>query len=230
MYCAKCGVELADTEKVCPLCGTKAYHPDIVRGEGEKLYPDKKYPKERTGFFTPVFMTCAFILPALIVFLCDIQFNSAVTWSGYVMLALLLGYIMLILPLWFRNPNPVIFVPCDFVAIGGYLVYINAITDGDWFMSFAFPITGCIGIIVVTVVTLMRYVPKGRFFIFGGASIALGAFMLLMEFLMSITFAGVNFIGWSLYPMIALAVIGAFLLFIGICRPARMYMERHFFI
>ena len=31
MYCANCGVKLADSEKVCPLCKTVAYHPDIKR-------------------------------------------------------------------------------------------------------------------------------------------------------------------------------------------------------
>ena len=31
MYCVKCGVELADSEKKCPLCGTPVFHPDIPR-------------------------------------------------------------------------------------------------------------------------------------------------------------------------------------------------------
>ena len=39
MYCVKCGVKLADSEKICPLCGTKAYHPDIERGEVNAIYP-----------------------------------------------------------------------------------------------------------------------------------------------------------------------------------------------
>ena len=34
------------------------------------------------------------------------------------------------LPLWFRRPNPVIFVPVDFAAIGLYLLYINFATGG----------------------------------------------------------------------------------------------------
>ena len=31
MYCVKCGVELADSQRVCPLCGTRVFHPDIPR-------------------------------------------------------------------------------------------------------------------------------------------------------------------------------------------------------
>ena len=39
MYCVKCGVELADGEKQCPLCGTRVYHPDIQTNEAFPPYP-----------------------------------------------------------------------------------------------------------------------------------------------------------------------------------------------
>ena len=39
MYCIKCGVELADSEKVCPLCGTRVFHPDLPLPDGEAPYP-----------------------------------------------------------------------------------------------------------------------------------------------------------------------------------------------
>ena len=45
MYCVKCGVELADTENKCPLCGTAVYHPDIQREAVQPNYP--MYVKER---------------------------------------------------------------------------------------------------------------------------------------------------------------------------------------
>ena len=34
MYCIKCGVELADSERVCPLCGTRVFHPDLPCAAG----------------------------------------------------------------------------------------------------------------------------------------------------------------------------------------------------
>ena len=46
MYCVKCGVKLEDTEKMCPLCGTVVFHPDIKRDEVERLYPENNYPKQ----------------------------------------------------------------------------------------------------------------------------------------------------------------------------------------
>ena len=29
MYCVKCGVELGDSEKTCPLCGTSVFYTDM---------------------------------------------------------------------------------------------------------------------------------------------------------------------------------------------------------
>ena len=49
MYCIKCGVELADSEKVCPLCGTRVFHPDLPQSEGEAPFPPD--PRGKTEEF-----------------------------------------------------------------------------------------------------------------------------------------------------------------------------------
>lgn len=231
MYCVKCGVKLADTEKVCPLCETKVYHPELVQEEGENIYPKNQYPaKESRALGWPIFVTVVFMIPLLITLVCDLRLNGAVTWSGYVIGALILAYITFILPTWFRTPNLVVFVPCSFGAAGLYLLYINCITGGGWFLTFAFPVTGCVGAIVTTVTVLLRYLKKGRLYIIGGALVALGAVAPLIEFLLDYTFKAYRFVGWSFYTLIGVAMIGGYLIFLGICRPAREVMERKFFI
>lgn len=231
MYCINCGVKLADTEKRCPLCGMEAFHPDLVRGEAELLYPSHRYPVPQVNSrAAQIIVTTMALMALLITLVCDIQINGRVTWSGYVAGALLVGYVVFVLPFWFRRPNPVVFVPCGFAAIGLYLLYINCVTGGHWFLSFAFPVTGCVGLIVTTVVVLLRYLHRGRLYIFGGAAIALGAFMPLMEFLIYATFNRPRFMVWSMYPLIALVLLGGMLIFLAICRPARETMERKFFL
>ena len=64
----------------------------------------------------------------------------------------------------------------------------------------------------------------------GGAAVALGLFMPLMEFLIYITFDLSRFAVWSFYPLIALVLIGGMLIFLAIYRPARETMERKFFL
>lgn len=231
MYCISCGVKLADSEKKCPLCGVEVFHPHLQRKQQEPLYPlsDNK-EKEVSPWGIRLLVTILYLLPLVTVFLCDWPVNGEITWSGYVIGALLLCYVMVMLPLWFRHPNPVIFVPIDFAAVAVYLLYINWALKGNWFMSFAFPVTGFCALLVTAVVTLTRYVRRGRLYVFGGAAVLAGLFLPVMELLLYITFDPISFMGWSFYPMGALVLFGLLLIFLGICRPAREMMERKFFL
>jgi len=83
-------------------------------------------------------------------------------------------------------------------------------------------------LITCAVVTLMYYLRRGRLYILGGALTALGAFMLLIEFLLGLTF-GLPFVGWSIYPLAALVLLGGLLLYFAINQSARETMERKLF-
>ena len=231
MYCINCGVKLADTERQCPLCGTVPFHPDIPMVETEPLYPENRQPVTQISPLAALIVTTtAFLVALLVTLLCDLRICGGITWSGYVIGALFTAYEIFILPFWFKKPNPVIFVPCAFAMIGLYLSYINFATEGDWFLSFALPIVGFTGLTVTAVVTLMRYVRRGRLYIFGGAAIATGLFAPVMEFLLNLTFGFTHGLVGSFYPLTALVLIGGMLIFLAICRPARESMERRFFI
>ena len=229
MYCVQCGVKLNDTENKCPLCNTVVYHPNIKRNDKQPLYPANKMPKNTSGSKAlNGAVIILFLIPIIICFISDLQINKSLDWSGYVIGALTVSYITFALPMWFRKPNPVIFVPCDFAAIALYLLYIDLFTSGGWYLSFALPVVIGIAVIVCTVVTLIYYLRKGRLYIIGSAFIALGGFMLLMEQLMDITF-GLKFIFWSVYPLISLVMLGGLLIYLGINKTARDAIERKLF-
>lgn len=231
MYCIQCGVKLADTEKQCPLCQTRVFHPDFPLKDAPSLYPGKTHPAVKPRSHGGLIIVSAlFLLCLLMAALCDLQLSGGITWSGFVIGAILMSYVILVLPFWFRSPNPVIFVPCGFGAVLLYLLYIDLTIGGGWFLSLAFPVTGGIGLIVTAVVALVRYVRRGKLYIFGGAAIAMGGMVLLMEFLINYTFRFPRFIGWSLYPLVVLVLLGGLLIFLAIYRPARETMERKFFI
>ncbi len=231
MYCINCGVKLGSTEHKCPLCGTVPYHPDISRAVTDELYPKNQHPVTMVSpLGALIVISCIFFLPMIITLLCDVRINGVVTWSGFVIGAIMLAYELIILPMWFKKPNPIIFVPCGFAAVGLYLLYINLATNGDWFLSFAFPVVGTVGAIISAVVTLTWLIRRGVLYIFGGAFIALGLFTPLMEFLMNYTFEIKHGLIWSYYPLIALVFLGGLLIFFAVCRPARESMERKMFI
>lgn len=232
MYCVRCGVALADTEKQCPLCQTVVYHPALKQADVPPLYPRDRMPPPHVrpwGMLMIVTMLL-FLLPISICMVCDWQINGVINWSGYVTGALVLLYVMTVLPSWFRHPNPVIFVPASFCAVGLYLLYINFATGGNWFLSFAFPVTGSFCLLVTAVVTLTYYLPRGRLYIFGGAFLALGGLMLLLEFLLHITFGLPGLGTWSFYPLIVFTLLGIGLILIALIPPLRESLERKFFV
>ncbi|MBE6981526.1 MAG: hypothetical protein E7437_04290 [Ruminococcaceae bacterium] len=230
MYCVNCGVKLADTESRCPLCGVRAYHPDLSRTPADPLYPQDAGPHEVDSHGLRIAVSAAFLLAALVCFLCDLQLSGGISWSGYAMGGILIAYSVFVLPGWFKAPNPVILIPCVFLLIHGYLLYISLITDGAWYLSFAFPVAGFVGVLATAVAGLLRYISKGAVYVIAGAVIALGAFMPLMGFLLNLTFFTPSFAFWSLYPGVSLVLAGLTLIFLALCRPARQAVKRNFFI
>ena len=226
MYCANCGVKLADTEKRCPLCGTEAYHPEIKRPEVDPLFPDDVvFKKEISKTTAHIIILTLFLIPIFITLYCDYYINQLITWSPYVAISVLLLYVVAILPLWFKKRSPAVFVPIDFAVAALLLLYINHATDGNWFLTLALPLVVYLGVIVTAFTALLYYLKKGHLYAVGGFFIALGLFMDFIELMLVVTF-NVGFDGWSLYPMIPLVLIGIGMISISISRSARAVLAR----
>ena len=229
MFCVRCGVKLGDAEKKCPLCDTEVYHPTVKQEESRPLYPKDRLPKtkDQRRVLNGI-VIIMFLIPLFICLLADLHIDKTLDWFGFSLGALMVGYIIFALPYWFKKRNPVIFVPIDFLSVLLFLLYINIATDGNWFLSFALPLTIVFALIVCTMVTLTHYLRKGFLYIFGGELIAIGAYTVLVELLLDCTF-GITFIGWSFYPLIVLFMLGGALIYLAINANAREAMERKLF-
>ena len=143
MYCINCGIELSKGQAICPICKTKVCHPDFPADPTLATYPARPFQSEeynRRGlmFVLTVIWSLLTVLPVGL----EWMWFRNIVWSGYVTGGMALIFLLFILPAWFKNPNPVSFVPCDFAGIALYLLYINFATGGNWFLSFALPVTG----------------------------------------------------------------------------------------
>ena len=230
MYCVKCGVELADSERKCPLCHTPVYFPGLS-DPTDRPYPEVNGGPDRVNprgiYFIVSFI---FLITGAISLFCDMNFNGEINWSGYVLGGLLLAYVIFVLPGWFLRYHPAIFVPCDFAAAALYVEYVNYKVEGDWFITFALPLTAIIALIVCSVVILCHYVKRGYLYIFGGAFIALGAASALVEWLIHLTFNYTHPHVWFFYPLITFSLIGVMLIVIAIVKPLRESLCRIFSI
>ena len=231
MYCANCGVQLSEGQKYCPVCNTRAYHPDIPESNASPAYPNKEFQSEefnRRGLLFVITILWFLLFSLLMIF--ELAWHATVTWSGIAAGGVLLAYILLVLPFWFKHAPPIIFLASDFAAVLLYLLYIDLQGGASWFLSFAFPVAGVLGIICCTVVTLCYYVRRGYLYIFGGALIGLGAWTSLIEFLVWYTFGVVSPVFWSACSFATLFVIGMLLIVIAIVKPLKESLKKKFFL
>ena len=230
MYCVKCGVRLQDGVPSCPLCQTPVWNPDADKAEPENRYSSrlpKRLPNERIP--AAIFLTIVLGAVCSACFFFCMEQLGKVAWSGHVMLVSAVVYVCAVLPMWFRRPNPVIFVPVSFASIGGMLLYICVDTGGKWFLSFAFPVLSIITVLTTAAVVLLRYVGRWKLFIIGGLLIAIGGSSMLIEMFQHITFETRMFV-WSPYAVSAFCGAGLFLLLAGIIKPLRQWLIRRAFL
>lgn len=228
MYCVKCGVELADSQRSCPLCKTPVYYPGIETKE-EKNYPEfvsynEKISPRGIYFVTSFLFSIAIIITAL----CDYRLNAALTFGGYAVGGLAFFYIAVFLPLWFRRKSPAVFLPIDTLALLIYLFYINYATGGSWFLNFAMPVTLFGSVIILSSVIVRYYVRRGILYIAGGALILSGVYALFIEWLINLNFGVSDKILWAYYPMVALVLFGIMLIIIAIVKPFRESLRKIF--
>ncbi|MBR4278877.1 MAG: hypothetical protein IKT34_01755 [Clostridia bacterium] len=229
MYCVKCGVKLSDTEEACPLCKTAVYHPDIPRRVSEPTYPKGRTPKPKTK--SKAFngaLLILFLIPLFVSFISDFNTDGKISWFGYAAGAILLGYIVFALPLWFKKSHPIIFTPVIFASAAIYLWFVDFQVGGDWFYRFALPVTAILALIVCAFVTLLSVLKKGRLYVWGGFLIALGGYVPIIELLICNAF-GKAYLGWSFYPLCSLVLLGGMFIFLAINKSAREAMERKLF-
>lgn len=231
MYCIKCGVELSKGQKICPICQTKVYHPDLPIEEVPPTYPQGEFQSEEfnpRGVLFVITILASLVIGLVVGF--ELSLHHAIGWSGYVAGGILLAYVVVILPCWFKHPNPVIFVPCDFLGVLALLLYINLQTGGKWFFSFAMPVTLSLCAIVSAMVALLRYLRRGRLYTIGGGLIALGIWTVLLEYFLRSAFAVKTAIYWSPFSGGSLFIMGMMLIVIAIVKPLRDSLRRIFFV
>lgn len=231
MYCVKCGVRLREGAKACPLCGTPVWCPEAGEGAPEAAPYSERYPVIRRQERLTIMAALTVALLAAMVACCSICLHTTgrIGWSFYVLVGAVTFYLVFLLPWWFKNPHPMVFVPVAFLSLCLMLLLICGYTGGHWFWSFAFPLTGIVAVLTIGAIALFRYVRRGAIFITGGLLLACGGACLLIELFQHLTFHTPMFT-WSIYAAVVFALFDGFLLLAGMIRPLREHLERKFFL
>ena len=211
-YCVNCGVELAEGEKVCPLCNVEVINPKSPWQEPvERAYPkhiesfmkriDRRYFATLAGLFL--------IIPIIITIIYDLLSGGSISWSAYVVGALALLYIFIALPLFFKQYHTVIFLSTNCVAILLYLFFIEEMNKGNWFMGVGMPVTISASVCVI-VLALLFTKKKHVGFLIRTALVFIfsGIFILCVELILSLNNDGGFVVNWSFYVFVPCALLG----------------------
>lgn len=134
-YCVKCGVELAEHAKRCPLCKWVVVYPEGDGFEEEGLYPRSSHqelPTEepfRPTVFGLAIYTLMLAIPLIVTWMIDLKGNGRITWSMYVISSLLLTWFLTTIPWWFRQRRFAKSLTFGTVVLSGYLYLLDAYTS-----------------------------------------------------------------------------------------------------
>ena len=204
-------MELAESEKYCPLCNVEVVNSKCPWKEPE----ERPYPKYFDSFIKRIdrryFATLAglfLIIPILVTIIFDLLSGDGITWSAYVVGAMALLYIFFAVPFYFKHYHTVIFLSANCGAVLLYLFFIERMNGGSWFIGIGLPVTIAASICIIVLALLFTKKKHTGFFIKTSLIfLATGIFVFLVELILSINRAGTIELNWSYYAFVPCAIL-----------------------
>ena len=214
-YCVNCGVELAESEKHCPLCGVEVINPKSPWDESL----DRPYPVHFESFVKRIdrhyFASLAglvLLIPILITIIVDLLSGNGITWSSYVVGAAALLYIFVALPFFFKHYHVVLFLAVNCVGVLLYLFFVERMNGGSWFMGIGMPIT-IVASVCIVILALLFTTKKhaGLFNKTAFVLLASSVFVFCTELILSSNKTGNIALNWSYYIFVPCAILSVML-------------------
>jgi hypothetical protein len=152
-YCVNCGVELAESEKACPLCDTEVINPRSPWTEPLS----RPYPNEIETILSQIdrryiasLLTIFLMIPVFVSLVCNLIYGEGITWSAYVIGAGAMLFIWIVLPLYFTHYRLLLFLGFDCLAVMLYLLFIDlVVNEASWFLPLGLPISGTFSVLLL---------------------------------------------------------------------------------
>lgn len=216
-YCVHCGVELAPSEKACPLCLTPVIDPNEAPEAVEKPYPDHletvnahidhRYGAQLAALFL--------LIPLAAVLICDVAISKRVTWSSYVLGAGACVCLWVILPFFLDVQKPYLYIAVDILSASAYLGLIAWRMDGmGWYSFVALPLTLLAGLAAILCVYIARRRKLPMLHRVTSMVWVVAAALVGLEALIDLYALRALHLQWSIYTLISLAAFGTIFLVI----------------
>lgn len=233
-YCVHCGVELAASEKDCPLCGTLVQDPVCAWRKPEQMpYPetieiqsaqiDRRYARQLVAIILAV--------PAAIALLIDLVDGAPLGWSLIVAGSLALVYCWAVVPMLFKFSRPYAYVLIDVLSLCGFLLLIALLSQGlSWYVGLVLPILLWLGLAVMAAMLSIRRRELVILYRAALVSVTAGLFLLGLEVIISLYAGAPVRFQWSLYAAIPAGVIALMFALLQRNEHLKRQIKKHLFI
>ena len=228
-YCVKCGVELAETEKKCPLCGTR------IQSSQKTETPKRAYPHRREkisgrGPGIAVVFLLILLIPALICIINDFRSDRVFGWSLHLLAVEACLYTYVVPPLYLKKQRALISLGLDVTITGLALTAIGYLTGNtSWLLPLGIPLSLLAGVLIFGLIkmskTCLSKLHKAAI-----ALASLGLVSAAIEALSTEYLYRSLFLNWSLYVMASVAVLAGILTYIEHDKSIKDKIARRFFI
>lgn len=233
-YCVHCGVELAQSEPDCPLCGTTVQnlscawqkpedmpYPETVELGTERI--DRRYARQ--------LMAMVLMVPAFVVLLLDFFDGGALSWSPFVLGAMLLLYCWIVVPFLFRFAKPYAYILIDVASLSGYLLLIALLTEGlPWFLGLVLPALLFTGLCVMGALLAARRLALPLLYRVALVVLLIGLYLIGLEQIIRLFTGRPMGFNWSVYASVPLAAIALMLALTERNKPLKQEIRKRLFL
>ena len=229
-YCVNCGVELAPSEPVCPLCHTKVQNPrQPFDRKAPQPFParlDLFRPQSDRGFAAAI-ITLVLLLPAAICLACDVAYTSSAGWSMLVIGATAMLWVFIVPALFIRR-HPILFgTILDTAALLGYLFIVEHFAArGAWFLHLALPIVVLSAALFTLDYLLTAKLVHGRFRQGAAVLFTMPLLPLGIEIILDLYLQHTVTLQWSYFVAIPCLILALLLLLLGRRERFRTQMKK----
>lgn len=235
-YCVNCGVELAQSEARCPLCGVEVVNPadPASQGRGPRPYPHRieRINVQVNRRYTAAFLSLILLIPVFVTIFTDIMTGDGVSWSMYVVGSALVLFTSLLLPLLLKRLNAYVCVLLDGLAVLLFLLLIQFIVGKQaWVVPLGLPLTALATLYALLIAFLAS--PRRTMDFFIRAAIALsaaGVVVVGVECVIRFAAGTPVYPLWSMYALFPCLVLSGVLLILNKRARFKSELKRRFYV
>lgn len=228
-----CGVELAKTEKVCPLCQVEVQNPKEPWEEPKvRHWPSRVEVVVRRADrrFIATVLSVLLLVPVLICIVNDMMLSGGITWSAYVISGALVLWVMVVLPNFYKRSRPYLWPITSGAAVLALLYAIDRdISGASWFFTIGLPLVVGLNLFILFFIYWFRKKRQPLLLSMALLVISAGVYTVLVEIVLSVH-KGITLLpSWSWYTLISCALMGAVLLILNSRRSWREGIQKRFY-